>query len=63
MLSARLLTNAVSSQTMDLSPGVTKEETSLAKHYQTQLWGSSSSDGPVPHILLISMPSQAPWSA
>lgn len=37
MLSARLLTSAVSSQTMDLSPGVTKEETSLANHCQTQL--------------------------
>lgn len=48
MLSARLLTSAVASQTMDLSPGVTKEETSLANHCQIQLWGSSSSDSPVP---------------
>ena len=30
MLSATLLTSAASSQTMDLSPGVTKGETSLA---------------------------------
>lgn len=48
IISARLLTSAVSSQTMDLSLGLVKEETSLANHCQTQQRGSSSSDGPVP---------------
>lgn len=50
-------------QIMDLSLGVMKEENSLANHCQTQLWGSSSRDGPVPSSYSSQCPPRLPGVA
>lgn len=61
-LSARLLTSAASSQTMDLSPGVTKEEASLANTVRPSYGAPAAVTALSPHLThLNALPGSLEW--